>query len=224
MSRILVVEDERDLAIGLADDLRVEGYDVDVAYDGETAARKARESSWNMILLDIMLPYKDGLEICRELRKSGIQTPIIMLTAKSEEAERVLGLETGADDYITKPFSARELRARVKAVLRRTETESSKTYRFGDIEADFSRGVLKRSGKPVEVTALELKLLEAFVGARGRILSRQQLLDAAWSGDVFVTDRAVDFHIVRLRRKIEPDPKKPSYLVSVRGLGYRFDG
>jgi DNA-binding response OmpR family regulator len=192
-----------------------------VAYDGETAARKARESSWNMILLDIMLPYKDGLEICRELRKSGIQTPIIMLTAKSEEAERVLGLETGADDYITKPFSARELRARVKAVLRRTETESSKTYRF---EADFSRGVLKRSGTPVEVTALELKLLEAFVGARGRILSRQQLLDAAWSGDVFVTDRAVDFHIVRLRRKIEPDPKKPRYLVSVRGLGYRFDG
>jgi two-component system alkaline phosphatase synthesis response regulator PhoP len=194
MSRILVVEDEKDLAVGLADDLRVEGYDVDVAFDGETAARKARESSWNL------------------------------MTAKSEEAERVLGLEIGADDYITKPFSARELRARVKAVLRRTETESTKMYRFGDVEADFPRGVLKRAGRPVEVTALELKLLEAFVGARGRILSRQQLLEAAWSEDVFVTDRAVDFHIVRLRRKIEPDPKIPRYLVSVRGLGYRFDG
>ncbi len=224
MSSILVVEDERDLAVGLADDLRVEGYDVEVASDGETAARRAREGSWNLILLDIMLPRKDGLEVCRELRRSGIRTPIIMVTAKTEEAERVLGLEIGADDYITKPFSARELRARVKAVLRRTETESLKTYRFGDVETDFSRGVLRRAGKPIEVTALELKLLEAFVEARGRILSRQQLLDAAWTGDVFVTDRAVDFHIVNLRRKIEPEPKKPRYLRSVRGLGYRFDG
>jgi two-component system alkaline phosphatase synthesis response regulator PhoP len=224
MSRILIVEDERDLAAGLADDLRVEGYDVEVASDGETAARRAREDSWNLILLDIMLPRKDGLEVCRELRRSGNRTPIIMLTAKAEEAERVLGLEIGADDYITKPFSARELRARVKAMLRRTETEKMKTFSFGDVEVDFSRGVLRRAGKPVEITALELKLLEAFTGARGRILSRQQLLDAAWAGDVFVTDRAVDFHIVQLRRKIEPEPKKPRYLVSVRGLGYRFDG
>jgi DNA-binding response OmpR family regulator len=224
MSRILIVEDERDLAAGLADDLRVEGYDVEVASDGETAARRAREDSWNLILLDIMLPRKDGLEVCRELRRSGNRTPIIMVTAKAEEAERVLGLEIGADDYITKPFSARELRARVKAMLRRTETEMPKTYRFGDVDVDFSRGALRCAGKPVEITALELKLLEAFVGARGRILSRQQLLDAAWAGDVFVTDRAVDFHIVQLRRKIEPEPKKPRYLVSVRGLGYRFDG
>ena len=223
MSRILIVEDERDLAAGLADDLRVEGYDVEVASDGETATRRAREESWNLILLDIMLPRKDGFEVCRELRRSGNRTPIIMVTAKAEEAERVLGLEIGADDYITKPFSARELRARVKAMLRRTEAETPKTYRFGDVEVDFSRGVLRRAGKPVEMTALELKLLEAFIGARGRILSRQQLLDAAWAGDVFVTDRAVDFHIVQLRRKIEPEPKKPRYLVSVRGLGYRFD-
>lgn len=224
MSRILVVEDEQDLAIGLADDLRVEGYEVEVASDGETAALKAKEGTWNLILLDIMLPRKDGLEVCRELRRSGIRTPIIMVTAKTAEAERVLGLEIGADDYITKPFSARELRARVKAVLRRTDTESPKTCRFGDMEVDFSRGLLKRAGKPVEVTALELKLLEAFIEARGRILSRQQLLDAAWAGDVFVTDRAVDFHIVNLRRKIEPQPKKPRFLVSVRGMGYRFDG
>ncbi len=224
MSRILIVEDEQDLAVGLADDLRVEGYDVEVASDGETAARRAREISWNLILLDIMLPRKDGLEVCRELRRSGNRTPIIMVTAKTHEAERVLGLEIGADDYITKPFSARELRARVKAVLRRTETETPKTCRFGDVEVDFSRGELRRAGKPVEVTALELKLLEAFVRARGRILTRQQLLDAAWAGHVFVTDRAVDFHIVQLRRKIEPEPKKPRYLVSLRGLGYRFDG
>ncbi len=224
MSRILIVEDEPDLAFGLADDLRVEGYDVEVAPDGETAARRAREEKWDLILLDIMLPGKDGLEVCRELRRSGMRTPIIMVTAKTQEAERVLGLELGADDYITKPFSPRELRARVKAVLRRTEAETPKTSRFGDIEVNFSRGELRRAGKPVEVTALEWKLLEAFVGARGRILSRRQLLDAAWGADTFVTDRVVDFHIVRLRRKIEPEPKKPRYLVSVRGLGYRFDG
>ncbi len=224
MSRILIVEDEPDLAFGLADDLRVEGYDVEVAPDGETAARRAREEKWDLILLDIMLPGKDGLEVCRELRRSGMRTPIIMVTAKTQEAERVLGLELGADDYITKPFSPRELRARVKAVLRRTEAETPKTSRFGDIEVNFSRGELRRAGKPVEVTALEWKLLEAFVGARGRILSRRQLLDAAWGVDTFVTDRVVDFHIVRLRRKIEPEPKKPRYLVSVRGLGYRFDG
>jgi DNA-binding response OmpR family regulator len=224
MSRILVVEDEQDLAISLADDLRFEGYDVEVASDGETAARRAREGNWNLILLDIMLPRKDGMEVCRELRHSGIRTPIIMVTAKTQEAERVLGLEIGADDYITKPFSSRELRARVKAMLRRTETETPKTYCFGDVEVDFSRGVLRRAGETVEVTALELKLLEAFIEARGRILSRQQLLDAAWAGDIFVADRAVDFHVVNLRRKIEPEPKKPRYLVSVRGLGYRFDG
>jgi DNA-binding response OmpR family regulator len=133
MSRILVVEDEQDLAISLADDLRFEGYDVEVASDGETAARRAREGHWNLILLDIMLPRKDGLEVCRELRRSGIRTPVIMVTAKTEEAERVLGLEIGADDYITKPFSARELRARVKAVLRRTETDSAGAEAAGSL-------------------------------------------------------------------------------------------
>jgi len=224
MSRILIVEDEPDLAFGLADDLRVEGYDVEVASTGENAARRAREDRWDLILLDIMLPGKDGLEVCRELRREGMRTPIIMVTAKTQEAERVLGLEIGADDYITKPFSPRELRARVKAVLRRTETEAPKSCRFGDVEVDFSRGELRRAGKPVAVTALELKLLEAFVEARGRVLSRRRLLDAAWGADTFVTDRVIDFHIVRLRRKIEPEPKKPRHLVSVRGLGYRFDG
>jgi DNA-binding response OmpR family regulator len=177
-----------------------------------------------LILLDVMLPRKDGFEVCRELRRSGIRTPIIMLTARVQEAEKVLGLELGADDYVTKPFSPRELRARVKAVLRRTETETPETFCFADVEVDFSRGELRNSGVPVEVTALELKLLAAFFRNRGRILSRQQLLDAAWGSGTYVTDRAVDAHIVNLRRKIESEPKEPRYLISVRGLGYRFDG
>ncbi len=224
MSRILIVEDDRDLAFGLSDDLQVEGYEVEVVSDGESAIKRAREDQWDLILLDIMLPHKDGFEVCRHLRRSGIRTPIIMLTARVQEAEKILGLELGADDYITKPFNPRELRARVKAVLRRTEAETPEIFRFGEVEVDFTRGELRRASGPVEVTTLELKLLAAFIGSRRRILSRQQLLDAAWGRDIFITDRAVDAHIVNLRRKIEPEPKKPRYLVSVRGLGYRFDG
>ncbi len=224
MSRILIVEDDRDLAFGLSDDLQVEGYEVEVVSDGESAIKRAREDQWDLILLDIMLPHKDGFEVCRHLRRSGIRTPIIMLTARAQEAEKILGLELGADDYITKPFNPRELRARVKAVLRRTEAETPEIFRFGEVEVDFTRGELRRASGPVEVTTLELKLLAAFIGSRRRILSRQQLLDAAWGRDIFITDRAVDAHIVNLRRKIEPEPKKPRYLVSVRGLGYRFDG
>ena len=224
MSRILVVEDEPDLAFGLEDDLKVEGYEVEVARDGESAARRVREEHWDLVLLDVMLPGKDGFEVCRELRRAGVRTPIIMLTAKVQEAEKVLGLELGADDYVTKPFSPRELRARIKAVLRRTEPEIPESWRFGDVEVDLSRGELRRGGRPVEVTALELKLLAAFLTSRGRVLSRQHLLEAAWGSDTFVTDRAVDAHIVNLRRKIEDHPTEPRYIVSVRGLGYRFDG
>ncbi len=223
MSRVLIVEDDKDLAFGLSDDLQVEGYEVDVVSDGGTAVQRAREDRWDLILLDVMLPHKDGFEVCRQLRRSGIRTPIIMLTAKAQEAEKILGLELGADDYVTKPFNPRELRARVKAVLRRTEAKSPEIFKFGDVAIDFTRGELRRAGAAVEVTTLELKLLAAFIASRGRILSRQQLLDAAWGRDVFITDRAVDAHIVNLRRKIEPEPKKPRYLVSVRGRGYRFD-
>ncbi|HSB15841.1 MAG TPA: response regulator transcription factor [Bryobacteraceae bacterium] len=224
MSRILIVEDETDLAFGLEDDLKVEGYQVEIARDGETAGRRAREEMWDLILLDIMLPRKDGFEVCRELRRAGVRTPIIMLTAKAQEAEKILGLELGADDYVTKPFGPRELRARIKAVLRRTEEPVSDVYRFGDVEVDFARGEIHRGGMAVDVTPLELKLLKAFVASRGRILSRELLLDAAWGTQTFVTDRVVDGHIVSLRRKIEPEPSKPRYLISVRGLGYRFDG
>ncbi|UCF38665.1 MAG: response regulator transcription factor [Acidobacteriota bacterium] len=224
MARILIVEDDADLAFGLSDDLQVEGYSVEVVSDGEAALERVREEQWDLILLDVMLPRKDGFEVCRELRRSGGREPIIILTAKTQEAEKVLGLELGADDYITKPFSPRELRARVKAVLRRSKAETPEIFRFANVEVDFTRGEIRRSGTKVEVTPLELKLLEVFINNRGRVLSRDRLLDAAWGSDTFVIDRAVDAHIVNLRRKIEPEPEKPCYLITVRGMGYRFDG
>jgi DNA-binding response OmpR family regulator len=218
----LIVEDEADIALGLEDDLTIEGHEVEVARDGETACRRGRDSGWDLILLDVMLPKKDGFEVCRELRHSGIHTPIILLTAKTQEAEKILGLELGADDYVTKPFSPRELRARIKAVLRRFA--KPETFHFGDVEVDFGRAEVRRAGSAVDVTPIEFKLLTAFIQRRGRVLSREQLLDAAWDRDVHVTDRAVDAHIVNLRRKIEPEPAEPKFLLSVRGLGYRFDG
>lgn len=219
------MEDEPDIALGLEDDLRVEGYEVEVVTDGDTACIRGREPSWDMILLDVMLPRKDGFDVCRDLRRAGVRTPIILLTAKAQEAEKVLGLELGADDYLTKPFSLRELRARIKAVLRRQAPAASlEVYRFGDVEVDFARAEVRRQGSVVEVTPIELRMLGAFLERRGRVLSREQLLAAAWGGEVHVTDRAVDAHIVNLRKKIEPRPAEPRYLLSVRGLGYRFDG
>ena len=224
MSRILIVEDDAGIALGLEDDLKLEGYDVEVARDGETALVRARERSFDLIVLDLMLPHKDGYQVCRELRHGGMDAPIIMLTARTQEAEKVLGLEMGADDYVTKPFSPIELRARIKAVLRRTSRDAPAVHRFGDVEVDFGRCELKRKGQVVELSNLEFKLLAAFIQSRGRVLSRDQLLDAAWGSGVHVTDRAVDNHVVDLRRKIEPDPAEPRYITSVRGMGYRFDG
>ncbi len=224
MSRILVVEDDPGIALGLEDDLKLEGYDVEVARDGETALARARERRFDVIVLDIMLPHKDGYQVCRELRHGGMDAPIIMLTARTQEAEKVLGLEMGADDYVTKPFSPIELRARIKAVLRRTSRDMPAVHRFGDVEVDFGRCELRRKGQVVELSSLEFKLLAAFIQSRGRVLSRDQLLDAAWGTGVHVTDRAVDNHVVDLRRKIEPEPADPRYITSVRGMGYRFDG
>ncbi len=223
MKRILVVEDDSAIAFGLQLDLKNEGYDVEVEADGESALHRARKEPFDLILLDVMLPRKDGFEVCRELRRGGSKTPIIILTARVQEAEKVMGLELGADDYVTKPFSPRELRARVKAALRRIAEDEPPTYCFGDAEVDFVRCELRRSGKPVELTALEFKLLAAFVRNRGRLLSRAQLLDLVWGSDTFVTDRVVDNHVVALRRKIEPDHSQPRYLLSVRGMGYRFE-
>jgi DNA-binding response OmpR family regulator len=224
MTRILVVEDESDIATVLEGDLELEGYEVTVVGDGEAAVRLARGNPFDLILLDVMLPGKDGFEVCRELRRAGLRMPIILLTAKTQEAEKVLGLDLGADDYVTKPFSPKELRARIRAVLRRTEGEVPKVYRFGDVEIDFARCELRRNGKPAELTALEFKLLATFVRSRGRVLSRSQLLDEVWERGTFVTDRVVDNHINNLRKKLEAHPARPRYLVSVRGLGYRFDG
>jgi DNA-binding response OmpR family regulator len=224
MSRILIVEDEPDIALGLEDDLRVEGHEVEVVRDGEAAVRRGREPGWDLILLDVMLPRRDGFEVCRDLRRAHVQTPIILLTAKTQEAEKVLGLDLGADDYVTKPFSPRELRARIKAILRRFSFPEQDTYRFGDVEVDFTRAEIRRHGEAVEVTPIEFRLLAAFIQRRGRVLSREQLLEAAWDRDIHVTDRAVDAHIVNLRRKIEPLPAEPKFLLSVRGMGYRFDG
>jgi DNA-binding response OmpR family regulator len=224
MKRILIVEDESAIAFGLQLDLKGEGYDVEVEADGEGALQRAQKEAFDLILLDVMLPCKDGFEVCRQLRRGGLKTQIIMLTAKAQEAEKVMGLEIGADDYVTKPFSPRELRARVKAALRRTAEEELPTYRFGDAEVDFARCELRRAGQAVEMTALEFKLLAAFVRNRGRVLNRAQLLDLVWGRGTFVTDRVVDNHVVTLRKKVEPDPCRPRFIHSVRGIGYRFDG
>lgn len=224
MARILVVEDEPTLALGLEDDLKLEGYEVEVVCDGDTASRRAREQSFDLIILDVMLPHKDGFEVCRELRRAGLRMPVILLTAKAQESDKVLGLELGADDYVTKPFSPRELRARVRAALRRAAGEVAEVYRFGDAEVDFTRCELRRAGKAVEMTPIEFKLLAAFIRHRGQTLSRDKLLDQVWGRETFVTDRVVDTHITNLRKKIERTPSQPRFLVNVRGIGYRFDG
>jgi DNA-binding response OmpR family regulator len=224
MNRLLVVEDDDAIALGLEDDLRLEGYGVVVARDGEDAVRQARDGSFDLIVLDLMLPRKDGYQVCRELRRAGIQTPIIMLTARAQDAEKILGLESGADDYLTKPFNPMELRARIKAILRRTGTDAVSTYRFADVEVDLRRGEVRRGGRPLDVSTIEFKLLSAFIEERGVLLSRDRLLTLVWGRDVHVTDRAVDNHVVGLRRKIEPNPVEPRFIVSVRGMGYRFDG
>ena len=223
MARILIVEDEPDIALGLELDLREEGYDVHVVGDGEEASRRAREPGWDLILLDIMLPRKDGFEVCRELRRAKIRTPVLMLTAKAQEAEKVMGLDTGADDYVTKPFSPRELRARIRALLRRAAPEAEPVHRFGDCEVDFPRAELRRAGGRTDLTAIELKMLQIFLRNRGRVITREQVIDEVWGRDVFVTDRVVDTHVVKLRRKIERDPARPRHIVSVRGIGYRLE-
>jgi two-component system alkaline phosphatase synthesis response regulator PhoP len=227
MTRILIVEDEPIIAGGLQDDLTLEGYDVAVEGDGTAGSKRAVRDRFDLIVLDVMLPGRDGFDICRDIRKAGLQTPILMLTARAQETEKVLAFELGADDYVTKPFGTKELRARIKALLRRSEQRQddpgAETFQFGDVEVDFSRGEVRRAGQPMDVTLTEFKLLTAFVKNRGRVLSRQQLLDLAWGPGLVLSDRAVDNHIVGLRRKIEPVPAEPRHLVSVRGLGYRFD-
>ena len=223
MAHILIVEDEPAIAFGLETDLQSEGHTVTLARTGDDGLRLAKTGTFDLILLDVMLPGKDGFEVCRDLRRGGHRTPIIVLTARTQDAEKVLGLELGADDYITKPYQPRELRARIKAVLRRTDASTSETFQFGDVAVDFTRAEVTRKGLPIDLSALEFKLLAAFVRGRGRLLTRDQLLDAAWGEHVSLNDRVVDNHIVALRRKLEPNPASPRYFLNIRGLGYRFD-
>jgi two-component system, OmpR family, alkaline phosphatase synthesis response regulator PhoP len=222
--RILIVEDEPAIALALEDDLTLEGYQVTVVHDGLEGLKRAREGAFDAILLDVMLPGKDGFEVCRELRRHRIRTPILMLTARAQEAEKVLGLEAGADDYVTKPFGVRELRARIAALLRRSQPDAvAKVIRVGEVEVDFDRAEIRRGSDITPLTPLEFRLLETFVRARGRILTRAQLISEAWGPNTFVSDRVVDNHIGSLRKKLEPDATEPRYLQNVRGLGYRFD-
>jgi DNA-binding response OmpR family regulator len=223
MTRVLIVEDEPDIALGLELDLRDEGYDVEVVGDGTSAITRGSAPGWDLILLDVMLPLTDGFEVCRRLRKCGSTTPILMLTARAEEAEKVMGLDMGADDYVTKPFSPRELRARIRALLRRAVPSAPASTRIGDCQVDLGRAELTRNGSRVALTAIELKMLQFFLQSGGRVLSRTQIVDAVWGSDLFVTDRVVETHVVRLRRKLEADPASPRHVLSARGLGYRFE-
>ena len=223
-ANVLIVEDERGIAMALEDDLTLEGYRVEVIGDGVEAVKRARTGAFDVILLDVMLPGKDGFEVCRELRRGGIKTPILMLTARAQEAEKVLGLEAGADDYVTKPFGVRELRARIAALLRRSGAGTTpRLVRVGDVDVDFDRGEIRRGDQSTPLTPLEFKLLQVFIRAAGRILTREQLISEAWGPNTFVTDRVVDNHIGSLRRKLEPDATEPRHLRNIRGLGYRFD-
>ncbi len=224
MPSLLIVEDDPVIAMALEDDLSAEGYDVTVAADGDAAVELGRKQGFDGILLDVTLPKKDGFDVCRDLRRAGVRTPVIMLTARTQEAEKVLGFELGADDYVTKPYSARELRARIKAVLRRVSDTPPDRYEFGDVVVDFDRREVRRAGTAIGLTPLEFKLLSVLVRHRGRALSRQQLIDEAWGPDTFVTDRVVDNQVANLRKKIEPDPARPQYVLNLRGFGYRFDG
>jgi DNA-binding response OmpR family regulator len=224
MPRILVAEDEPAIALPLKDDLELEGYAVEVVGDGEEALRKGRDEKFDLIILDVMLPKKDGFEVCRGLRRSGGRTPILMLTARAQDVDKAHGLDLGADDYVTKPFSPLELRARIKALLRRAAGDHHDVYRFGDCEVDFTRFELRSGGHVVGLTPIEFKLLATFVRHKGRVLTRDQLLDDVWGPGTAITDRVVDTHVANLRRKIEPEPSQPRYLSGVRGTGYRFDG
>jgi two-component system alkaline phosphatase synthesis response regulator PhoP len=223
MTRILVGEDEPTIAIGLHDDLQIEGFEVEVVSDGEAGLRAAGRGVFDLILLDVMLPGKDGFTVCRELRSAGVHVPIILLTARGQEADKVTGLALGADDYVTKPFSPRELVARVHAILRRAARPPvGRSLHFGDVRVDFARHEVLRDGRPVDVTPSEFKLLRVLIERRGEVLSIDDLLRDGWGADVFLTDRVVYTHVNNLRAKIEPDPKHPRHIVSVRGVGYRF--
>jgi len=225
--KILIIEDEEDLVKGLKLNLADEGYEVDWASNGEEGLRKAIEETPDLIILDIMLPKKNGLDVCRELRQKHVTIPIIMLTAKGEEIDKVVGLEIGADDYMTKPFSIRELLARIKAHLRREKREGKtipEVYLFGDVEIDFTHFKVKHKDKRLDLTSLEVEILKYFIAHQGEVITREALLDKIWGYEKYPTTRTIDNHILKLRKKIEEDPSHPKYILSIYGEGYRFMG
>jgi two-component system alkaline phosphatase synthesis response regulator PhoP len=234
MSRILVVEDNEDLAFGLRKVLEFEGYEVEVSHDGEGGMASAQEAPPDLLILDIMLPAKGGFEVLKELRTSGHLFPILILTARSQESDVVLGFDFGADDYVTKPFSTAELLARVRALLRRVQTggeggagddgaQHAAGLAFGNVEVSPSTRTVLRGGESVELTPKEFDLLVALLERRGAVISRQELLKEVWGyGNADINTRTVDVHLSELRRKLEDDPSTPQYLLTVRKAGYRL--
>ena len=226
MAKILIVEDEPDMVLGLKDNFEFEGYEVLTASDGATGLERARAVKPDLLILDIMLPKLSGLEVCKALRGEGFEAPIIMLTARGQEIDKVVGLELGADDYVTKPFSIRELLARVKALLRRSDPgrQPIESYSFGGITLDFVTHRASRNNQPLEFSTKELDLLRYFILHRGEILSRDRLLEEVWGYENYPTTRTVDTHVMKVRQKVEEDPSHPRYILTLHGTGYKFVG
>jgi two-component system alkaline phosphatase synthesis response regulator PhoP len=226
MARILIVEDEPNMVAGLRDNFEYEGYEVITAPDGVAGLERALNEAPDLVILDVMMPRMSGLDVCKQLKAKRPSVPIIMLTARGQEVDKVVGLELGADDYVTKPFSIRELLARVKAVLRRARAvpKEQDRYSFGDVEVNLRSCQVSRKGKAMDFSSKEFELLKYFLCHPGETLSRDRLLEEVWGYGRFPTTRTVDAHIVRLRQKIEPKPEEPRYILTVHGTGYKFVG
>lgn len=225
--RILLVEDEPGLVLTLTDRLESEGYNVESAEDGDTGLARATGEAFDLIILDLMLPRKNGLDVCRDLRSRGKQTPILMLTARGHVTDKIVGLKLGADDYLAKPFEMLELLARIEALLRRVPSEPklpSDTYAFGQIRVNFRSAEVERDGQTIDLSALEFRLLRYFIDHRGATLTRDELLNEVWDYDVLVSTRTVDVHVSWLRQKLETNPHHPQYFLTIHGLGYKFVG
>lgn len=226
-AKILLVEDEAGLRLTLTDRLRSEGYEVESAEDGAAGYERGLAGGHDLLILDVMLPHKNGFDICRDLRAQGLRAPIMMLTARGQTVDKVLGLKIGADDYLTKPFEAMELLARVEALLRRggpAAPESATSYRFGDVFIDFKRTEVRRGSEELTLSAKEFQLLKYFIEHSGETLSRDVLLEKVWGYESTPSTRTVDVHVAWLRQKIEDDPKKPKWVQTVHGMGYKFLG
>jgi DNA-binding response OmpR family regulator len=226
MAKILIVEDEPNMVAGLRDNFEFEGHQVITAGDGVAGLERAIAESPDLVILDVMMPRMSGLDVCKQLKSKRPSIPIIMLTARGQEVDKVVGLELGADDYVTKPFSIRELLARVKAVLRRAKTapKTEEKYSFGEVEVNLRSCQVSRKGRSLDFSSKEFELLKYFLIHPGETLSRDRLLEDVWGYDRFPTTRTVDAHIVRLRQKVEPKPEEPRFILTVHGTGYKFVG